>query len=106
MLRLPLEVAPLFRDWLDAHYPLRAQHVMSVVHQMRGGRDNDPRFGTRMRGSGQFAELIAKRFAIASKRLGLNADRVPLDTTLFRPPMPAPRKAPTLPRDEHQLDLF
>ena len=52
MLRLPLEVAPLFRDWLDAHYPLRAAHVMSIVQQIRGGRDNDPRFGSRMRGRG------------------------------------------------------
>ncbi len=89
MLRLPLEVAPLFRDWLDAHYPLRAQHVMSVLRQLRGGKDYDARFGARMRGSGPFAELIEKRFALACKRLGLNRDRDPLDTSRFRPPVPA-----------------
>jgi len=88
MLRLPREVAPLFRDWLAQHYPLRAEHVMSIVQQIRGGRDNDPNFGSRMRGAGQFSELIAKRFAIACKRLGLNGDRESLDTTRFRPPRP------------------
>jgi DNA repair photolyase len=87
MLRLPLEVAPLFRDWLAAHYPLRAAHVMSIVRQIRGGRDNEPRFHVRMGGQGEFADLIRKRFAICCKRLGLNTDREPdLDTTLFRPP--------------------
>ena len=88
MLRLPLEVAPLFRDWLDAHYPLRAEHVMSVLRQLRGGRDYDARFGERMRGTGPFAELIEKRFALACRRLGLNRDREPLDTSRFRPPQP------------------
>ena len=88
MLRLPLEVAPLFRDWLDAHYPLRAEHVMSVLQQLRGGKDYDARFGERMRGTGPFAELIEKRFALACKRLGLNRDRTPLDTSRFRPPVP------------------
>jgi len=89
MLRLPLEVAPLFRDWLDAHYPLRAEHVMSVLRQLRGGRDYDARFGARMRGTGPFAELIEKRFALACRRLGLNRDREPLDTSRFRQPAPA-----------------
>ena len=87
LLRLPLEVAPLFREWLDAHYPLRAAHVMSIVRQIRGGRDNDPRFGARMHGQGEFAALVRNRFRIACKRLGLNAERdVPLDTSRFRPP--------------------
>jgi DNA repair photolyase len=89
LLRLPLEVAPLFRDWLDAHYPLRAGHVMSLVRQMRGGRDYDATFGTRMRGNGEFADLIARRFAIACRRLGLNRGRREhdgLDTSRFRPP--------------------
>jgi DNA repair photolyase len=87
MLRLPLEVAPLFRDWLDVHYPLRAAHVMSLVRQIRGGRDNEPRFGVRMGGQGEFADLIRKRFALACKRLDLNTDRdAPLDTSRFRPP--------------------
>jgi DNA repair photolyase len=105
MLRLPREVAPLFREWLDVHYPLRAQHVMSVVNQVRGGRDNDSRFGARMRGSGEFAELIARRFAIAARRLGLNAGRVPLDTSLFRPPA-LPQRQSARPKAEGQLDLF
>ena len=87
MLRLPLELAPLFREWLDAHYPLRAAHVMSIVRQIRGGKDNDPRFGVRMEGRGEFADLIDKRFALACKRLGLNMERdSPLDTSRFRPP--------------------
>jgi DNA repair photolyase len=89
LLRLPREVAPLFRAWLDTHYPLRAAHVMSIVQDIRGGRDNDPRFGKRMHGQGQYADLIRKRFRLACRRLGLNAERnVPLDTTRFRPPVP------------------
>jgi DNA repair photolyase len=91
MLRLPREVAPLFREWLDAHYPLRAAHVMSLVRQTRGGRDYDGTFGTRMRGSGAFAELIERRFTLACRRLGLNRDRrehAGLDTSRFRPPSP------------------
>ncbi len=87
MLRLPREVAPLFRAWLDEHYPLRAAHVMSVIRQVRGGRDNDPAFGARMRGTGAFADLMAKRFEIATRRHGLERRRnLPLDTTRFRPP--------------------
>jgi DNA repair photolyase len=90
LLRLPREVAPLFRAWLDAHYPLRAAHVMSIVRDIRGGRDNDPRFGARMRGQGPYADLIRKRFRLACRRLGLNAQRnAPLDTTRFRPPAKA-----------------
>jgi DNA repair photolyase len=87
MLRLPLEVAPLFRDWLATHYPLRAAHVMSLVRQIRGGKDNESQFGTRMGGQGEFADLIRRRFALACRRLDLNADRnAPLDTSRFRPP--------------------
>ena len=97
MLRLPLEVAPLFRDWLDAHYPLRAEHVMSILRQIRGGRDYDAAFGTRMRGTGPYAELIEKRFALACRRLGLNRDRTPLDVSHFR--------SPTAP-GSRQLDLL
>ena len=62
MLRLPLEIAPLFRAWLDEHFPLRAAHIMSLVQQMRGGRDYVSNFGERMRGTGAFADLIEKRF--------------------------------------------
>lgn len=110
MLRLPREVAPLFRDWLDAHYPLRAAHVMSIVRQIRGGRDNEPRFGARMGGSGEFADLIRRRFALACKRLGLNAERsVTLDTTRFRPPVLSDgvNEVRTVRRaSDRQLDLF
>jgi DNA repair photolyase len=88
LMRLPWELKQLFRDWLTTHYPLKAEHVMSRVQQMRGGRDNDPAFGTRMRGSGELAELLRRRFDIACTRLGLNAGRrgAALDTSLFRPP--------------------
>ena len=102
MLRLPREVAPLFRDWLAIHYPLRAEHVMSIVRQIRGGKDNESRFGVRMGGQGEFADLIRKRFAIACKRLGLNTSRdAPLDLSRFRPPA-APGRRST----QSQLDLF
>ena len=103
LLRLPREVAPLFREWLDAHYPLRAAHVMSIIHDLRGGRDNDPRFGSRMRGSGEFASLIERRFALAVKRLGLNRERTPMDTTRFKAPRIA---SPARPKDVRQRDLF
>lgn len=91
VLRLPYEVKSLFRDWLERHYPLKAKHVMSRVQAMRGGRDNDPKFGSRMRGEGEFAELLSKRFAIAKRRIGFDArDRMQrnaaLDTTQFRVP--------------------
>jgi DNA repair photolyase len=90
LLRLPYEVKDLFREWLTAHYPDRAAHVMSLVHEMRGGRDNDPRFGSRMRGTGPYALLLRNRFKLACQRLKLNSTtRGALDTTLFRPPGPA-----------------
>ena len=94
LLRLPNEVRPLFKEWLAAHYPQRADHVISIVRQSRGGRENDPRFGSRMTGSGNFVELIGKRFELACRRLGLNsednhmASRDGLDCSLFRPPSP------------------
>ena len=87
LLRLPYEVKDLFREWLAAHYPDRAERVMSLVRQMRGGRDYDSTFGTRMRGTGPVAELLRSRFQIACRRLGLGAGRHhPPDTSLFRPP--------------------
>ena len=90
LLRLPYEVKDLFREWLTQHYPQRASHVMSLVRDARGGRDNDPNFGTRMRGTGAYAELLRTRFKVATRRLGLNSPRnVSLDRTLFRPPGPA-----------------
>ncbi len=87
LLRLPHEVKDLFQEWLAVHYPDRAEHVMSLVRQMRGGREYDPRFGSRMRGTGPLAELLRRRFAIACRRLGLNAGRRSEQSTrLFRPP--------------------
>src|SRR6185436_6553153 len=88
LLRLPWEVKDIFRAWLEEHFPLKAAHVMSRVHEMRGGRDNDPNFGTRMKGQGLFAQLLKQRFDKACARLGLN-DRgwaFELDCTQFRPP--------------------
>jgi DNA repair photolyase len=84
--RLPHEVAPLFRAWLDAHYPDRAARVMAIIRDLRGGRDNDPNFGSRMRGQGVWADLIRTRFVKARKRAGLGAERLTLRTDLFRPP--------------------
>lgn len=86
VLRLPWEVNPLFQHWLDAHFPDRAARVMARVREMRGGRDNDARFGTRMRGEGVWADLLAQRFRKACARHGLNRDRIELDLTQFRPP--------------------
>jgi DNA repair photolyase len=87
MLRLPHEVAGLFREWLEAHEPLKAEHVMSRVKALRNGRDNDPAFGSRMRGEGVYAELLRKRFDVAVRRLGLTEKaRFELDTSRFRPP--------------------
>jgi DNA repair photolyase len=92
LLRLPNEVRPLFKEWLAAHQPQRADHVISIVRQSRNGRENDPNFGSRMTGSGNFVDLIGKRFDLACRRLGLNcednhmASRRDLDCSLFRPP--------------------
>ena len=86
LLRLPHEVEGLFREWLERHEPLKAKHVLSLVQQSRGGRSNDPRFHHRMRGEGAFAELIAKRFRLASARLGLDRMLPPYDLTRFRAP--------------------
>ena len=94
ILRLPNELKGIFKEWLAAHYPERAGHVISIVRQMRGGKDNDSTFGARMRGTGNFAELISRRFAIACKRFGLNGQgggrRPPrLDCMRFVAPSPA-----------------
>jgi DNA repair photolyase len=89
LMRLPYELKDLFRNWLEVHYPLKAKHVMSRVNEMRGGRDNDPNFGSRMVGGGELAELLGRRFAIASKRFGFDTGkrhRTPI-TTRFRPPV-------------------
>ena len=84
--RLPFEVAPLFRAWLDTHFPDRAGKVMATIQSIRGGRDNDPDFHTRMRGQGPWAELLRTRFHIAARKLGLDARHPRLRTDLFRPP--------------------
>jgi DNA repair photolyase len=90
MLRLPYEVKDLFREWLAEHHPQRAAHVMSLIQDMRGGRDNDPNFGTRMRGTGPVAALIRNRFKVTERRLGLGSGpRTELSTNLFRRPGPA-----------------
>ena len=87
LLRLPWEVKDIFKDWLERNYPLKARHVMSRVHDMRGGRDNDPCFGSRMSGTGLLADLLEKRFDIACKRIGFNAEREgSFDTSLFAVP--------------------
>ena len=86
LLRLPLEVSPLFRDWLLRNYPDRYRHVMSLVRSMRGGKDYDAEFGKRMKGAGPYAWQIARRFEMATKRLQLVRSRRSLATELFVPP--------------------
>ncbi|QIT55373.1 PA0069 family radical SAM protein [Aquisalimonas sp. 2447] len=89
LLRLPWEVRPLFRQWLQEHYPERAEHVMSLLRQARDGRENDPCFGSRMRGSGPWADLLEQRFRKALRRHGLDRRSHPqLDASLFRAPHP------------------
>jgi DNA repair photolyase len=90
VLRLPWEVAPLFKDWLAAHFPQRAERVMARVRDMRGGKDYDSSFAHRMKGEGAWADLLKQRFDKAVKRLGLNARRHGiLDMSHFqRPPAP------------------
>ncbi|MDX8499194.1 PA0069 family radical SAM protein [Mesorhizobium sp. VK4C] len=83
VLRLPLEVAPIFKDWLLRHYPDRYRHVMSLIRSMRDGKDYDSEWGKRMKGAGPYAWQIGRRFEIAAKRLGLNAERRQLRTDQF-----------------------
>ncbi len=88
-IRLPREVAPLFREWLADRFPGRAAHVMNRIRELHGGRDYDPDFGTRMTGSGPFADLLRARLVLACRRLGLTRGHVPLRSDLFaRPPRP------------------
>jgi DNA repair photolyase len=96
VLRLPLEIKDLFREWLEAERPDRASRVMSLVRQMRGGRDYDPQWSARMKGEGPIAELIGARFRAASRRLGLHRERLSLDVGRFRIPSKA----------GEQMDLF
>ncbi|QLF69549.1 PA0069 family radical SAM protein [Peteryoungia desertarenae] len=87
LLRLPLEVSPLFRDWLLQHYPDRYRHVMSLLRSMRDGKDYDAEFGKRMRGTGPYAWQISRRFEMAAKRLGLGRRSAQLRDDLFVPPL-------------------
>jgi DNA repair photolyase len=95
-LRLPMEIKDLFREWLEAARPDRAARVMSLVRQMRGGKDYDADWGQRMKGTGPIADLLRARFTGACRRLGLNETRGPMDVTQFRPP----------PKAGDQLSLF
>ncbi len=95
-IRLPLEVAPLFRDWLAENVPGRAAHVMARIRELHGGKDYAAEWGTRFTGTGPFARLLRKRFEIACRRLGLATGHVALRTDLFCPP----------PRTGDQLSLF
>ena len=96
VLRLPLEIKGLFAEWLEAQQPGRAKHVMSLVRSMRQGKDYDAEWGKRMKGTGVYAELIAKRFKLACDRLGLNQEWTPQRIDLFKPP----------PKAGDQLNLF
>ncbi|MEA3015007.1 MAG: hypothetical protein QOD42_3552 [Sphingomonadales bacterium] len=87
--RLPFEVAPLFRAWLDEHFPDRAGKVMAIIQSLRGGKDNDPNWFSRMRGSGPWADLLKARFERAVKKHGLNVEKRPLRRDLFEPPQGA-----------------
>jgi len=89
VLRLPLEIKDLFREWLAQHFPDRQTRVMTLVRQMRGGRDYDPEWGKRQKGEGPYAQLIADRFGKAIRRLGLDKPRLALDHTQFRRPLEA-----------------
>jgi DNA repair photolyase len=96
VLRLPLEIKDLFREWLESERPDRASRVMSLVRQMRGGKDYDSQWNSRMSGQGPIADLIAARFRTARKRLGLNRERLSLDVSRFQVP----------PGSDGQMDLF
>jgi DNA repair photolyase len=96
LLRLPLEVRDLFREWLMANYPDRYRHVMKLVRDTRDGKDYDSEWGTRMKGTGPYAWMLGRRFEVACERLGLNVNRTTLTTQHFRKPKP----------NDAQLSLF
>ena len=97
LLRLPLEIRDLFFEWLRQHYPLRAEHVISLLRQSRGGADYDSRFGHRMRGTGPFADVLEQRFKLCCKRLGMNRGELRATRTdRFKAPV----------RSQGQFDLF
>lgn len=86
VLRMPLEIKDLFREWLEEHYPDRAAHVLSLIRDMRGGKDYDATWGQRMKGKGPYAAQLGLRFRMAARRLGLNELTTTLDVTQFKPP--------------------
>ena len=86
VVRLPWEVAPIFKEWLELHYPQRAARIMARIHEMRGGKDYEADFATRMKGHGLWADLIRQRFEKTCHRLGLNRQRTELDLSQFSPP--------------------
>ncbi|HZL31989.1 MAG TPA: PA0069 family radical SAM protein [Pseudolabrys sp.] len=96
LLRLPLEVRDLFKEWLTANYPDRANHVFKLIRDMRGGKDYDSEWGKRMKGTGPYAWMIGRRFEVACEKLGLNTNRLQLSTEHFKHPKP----------DDAQLSLF
>jgi DNA repair photolyase len=96
LVRLPLEVRDIFREWLLRHFPDRVSHVMSLIRDARGGKDNDPNFHTRFTGEGPYATLIRQRLDMARERYGLNKPMPPLRTDLFTPPRV----------DDGQMSLF
>jgi DNA repair photolyase len=98
VIRLPWEVNPIFQRWLDQHFPDRAARVMARIREMRGGRDYKADFGSRMKGEGVWAQLLQQRLAKAKKRFGLDRERLALDLTQFRKPLPS--------RRDGQADLF
>lgn len=102
VLRLPLEIGPLFEEWLREHFPGRAEHVLSLVRQTRGGKLYDSDWGQRMTGTGTYAELLRTRFALASKKFEMNRFRYTLDITQFR----VPPGATDSKQDRNQLSLF
>ncbi len=111
VLRLPWEVNPLFQQWLQTHFPDRAQRVMNRVRDMRGGKDYDSSFASRMHGEGVWADLIRQRFEKAVARLGLNASRSSrfklLDASQFKRPLVIPPLgAKAKGNAAGQLDLF
>ena len=86
LLRLPHEVKDLFKQWLDVHAPLKANHIISLVKQSRGGKEYDNRYGHRMRGTGEYAQLISRRFSLAKRKYGLSTQMEPMNTGLFIKP--------------------